>query len=65
MDATAIIVACINAGAMIVVALVVNRVRKDVHKVEVATNSRKDALVAGAHREGIIEGKRREKDSPS
>lgn len=60
---TTIIVALINGAALIIGAYVLNRVRQDVRKVELATNSMKDALVKGAHREGVTEGKQIQKDA--
>jgi len=60
-----IIVALINSVGLILVAWMTNRTRSDVRKVEKATNSMKDALVAGARREGITQGRADEKASPT
>ncbi len=56
-----VVVALINTIGLIVVAWLTNRTRDDVRRVEKATNSMKDALVAGAHREGVVQGRAEEK----
>ena len=60
-----IAVALINSAGLVVVAWMTNRTRSDVRRVEKATNSMKDALVAGARREGITQGRADEKASPT
>jgi len=61
MDPT-IIVAIINAVALVIGSYIVHGVRKDVGAVRKEMNGMKDALVAGARREGVTEGKQIEKD---
>lgn len=58
-----IFVALINSVGLVAVAWLTNRTRIDVRRVERATNSMKDALVAGAHREGVVQGRMEEKAS--
>ncbi len=60
-----IVVALINSVGLVAVAWLTNRTRSDVRRVEKATNSMKDALVAGARREGITQGRADEKASPT
>ncbi len=52
-----IVVALINTIGLIVVAWMANRTRIDIGTVKHEMNSMRDDLVAGAHREGVTQGK--------
>ena len=61
MDPT-IVVALINGAALIAGAYVLNRVRQDVRKVEIATNSLTEQLVATTKSESYAKGAKDERD---